>query len=313
MFGVQSPAAPWLSILVAALCATAAAAGARTPGPEDPEQAPHLGTEPLWPVEASTDDRPYWSRNLFVRVAQDQKYLITDGWRSQFRDYRFSVPFAIALAGASGDSGPVGFDGSLQPRVSLTGKPGEPVAEALTSLGDAKTAAVAIGATYLVSRWTGNERGRRVSSLSAEALINSAIYVGLLKRVTRRVRPEGGQGDFFVDTPAAGQELTSFPSGHAAGAFAVAAVLAAEYRGRRWIVWTAYGTAGLIALSRVSLDRHFPSDVIVGGLLGGSLGRTVTRRAGLGPDASPLGPAGGRWFPVAGPSGGVGIGWAHTW
>ena len=85
---------------------------------------------------------------------------------------------------------------------------------------------------------------------------------------------------FFVENPEPGHELTSFPSGHATGAFAVATVFASEYRDRRWLPWVAYGTAGMIAGSRVALDRHFPTDVIVGALLGRSLGKMVLARSG---------------------------------
>jgi membrane-associated phospholipid phosphatase len=64
------------------------------------------------------------------------------------------------------------------------------------------------------------------------------------------------------------------------GAFAVAAVVADEYRDKRWVPWVAYGTAGLIGVSRVRLGRHFPSDVLVGGVLGSSIGRMVSARQG---------------------------------
>ena len=45
--------------------------------------------------------------------------------------------------------------------------------------------------------------------------------------VTRRTRPiAGGSGEFFVTDPLIGQNNHSFPSGHAMGAFSIAAVLA---------------------------------------------------------------------------------------
>jgi membrane-associated phospholipid phosphatase len=87
-----------------------------------------------------------------------------------------------------------------------------------------------------------------------------------------------GHGEFLVDHPLQGQSTDSFPSGHAMGAFAVATVLAEEHRDRRWVPWAAYTTAGLIGGSRLSLERHFPSDVIVGALLGHSIGKMVAAR-----------------------------------
>jgi len=306
----------WLLLVPALLLggATGTVAGARSL--EDDEIAPPTAiADPGWAVPAPAEDgRSYWSRNLFVRVARDQPYLVKNWWPSQARDLRWTAPLLGSLAFASEGGARSGADASLQQSLSATGTGVEPLAEGLTWLGEAKVAAVGLGATYLISRWSGSERGRRVSSLSAEALINSAIYVGLLKRITQRTRPtEPGTGDFFVGDPAAGQQAASFPSGHASGAFAVAAVLAGEFRGRRWVPWVAYGTAGLIALSRVSLDRHFPSDVVVGALIGNSVGRMVNRCAG-GDDASRTRGIPGTWYPVLGPAGrGAGIGWSYSW
>ena len=143
------------------------------------------------------------------------------------------------------------------------------MASGISFLGDAQTALVLVGGTYLISRWSGNARAERAASLSAEALLNAAIYSTLLKELTHRTRPSAaGTGAFFVWSPDTGQQPTAFPSGHSMGAFAVAAVLSREFRERRWVPWVCYGTASLIALSRVGLGRHFPSDVVAGAVLG---------------------------------------------
>jgi hypothetical protein len=61
----------------------------------------------------------------------------------------------------------------------------------------------------------------------------------------------------------------SYPSGHAALAFAAALVLALTYR--RWWLLILSG-AGLIALSRVYLGYHYPSDILGGTILGAGVG-----------------------------------------
>ena len=60
----------------------------------------------------------------------------------------------------------------------------------------------------------------------------------------------------------------------------MATVFAYEYREKRWVPLVAYGTAGLVALSRIGLGRHFPSDVFAGALIGHSMGRLVVHRSG---------------------------------
>jgi len=240
----------------------------------DPEPQPRAWLNP-------SSARPYWRTNLVKRVLSDQAFLMTNWWSAEVRRLDFALPMVAALGGASGSSAS-GIDLRLQRAVTgwTTGGRRD-VAELLTRMGDRETGALLLGSTYLISRWTGNDRLSRATSLSAEAVLNGGIYSTLLKKMTLRTRPSvGGVGEFFVARPGNGQEPTSFPSGHALGAFAIAAVFSAEYRERRWVPWVAYGTASLIALSRVGLGRHFPSDVMAGAVLGRSLGKMVVHRNG---------------------------------
>jgi len=105
-----------------------------------------------------------------------------------------------------------------------------------------------------------------------------------VKAISRRQRPSdvppGGDfhGTFFNGgkSPFKG---SSFPSGHAAGAFSVATVVASRYHNHRWVPWLAYGFATAVSFSRVTTSSHFPSDVF----LGATLGFAVTRYAVLKP------------------------------
>lgn len=63
----------------------------------------------------------------------------------------------------------------------------------------------------------------------------------------------------------------AFPSGHALGAFACAMLLWLCYRTERW-AWGLWPSAALIALSRVYLGHHYPSDILAGAVLGLGLG-----------------------------------------
>jgi undecaprenyl-diphosphatase len=79
-------------------------------------------------------------------------------------------------------------------------------------------------------------------------------------------------------------DTPSFPSGHAATSAAGALAFARIWPAAAIPAWT---LAALIAISRIALGVHFPSDVLVGFVLGGLLARFVCARA---PDP-PLVPA----------------------
>ncbi len=85
-----------------------------------------------------------------------------------------------------------------------------------------------------------------------------------LKAVVHERRPDGSSND-------------SFPSGHAALAFAAASYFDVRYGAEnRTLVPIAYGAAALTALSRVEARKHFAGDVAAGALIGLAMGRTFT-------------------------------------
>jgi len=50
-------------------------------------------------------------------------------------------------------------------------------------------------------------------------------------------------------------------------------VVARRYRHDRWVPYAAYGLAATVGLSRMTLSKHFPSDVFFGAALGYSVAR----------------------------------------
>jgi membrane-associated PAP2 superfamily phosphatase len=114
--------------------------------------------------------------------------------------------------------------------------------------------------------------------LAGEAYADSAVVDLAIKAITRRKRPSDVlPGASFNDTFFSGGKSpfkgSSFPSGHAAGAFAVATVVAARYHTHRWAPWALYGFATAVSFSRVTTLAHFPSDVF----LAAALGYTISR------------------------------------
>ena len=100
--------------------------------------------------------------------------------------------------------------------------------------------------------------GRAVLLETAIVLVPVNLVVELLKRATFRARPDGTRR----------RSNAAFPSSHAANAFAVAFVLA-----RRWRKLTPafIALAATVAWSRVYLDRHWLSDVVVAAAIGTGL------------------------------------------
>lgn len=90
----------------------------------------------------------------------------------------------------------------------------------------------------------------------------------LLKRIIGRGRPE----TWAVDAPLSFQSLNwsayeyqSFPSGHATTAFSLAAVVAFLWPKA---FWPAMVFAALVAISRIVVGAHYPTDITAGAVLG---------------------------------------------
>ncbi len=120
--------------------------------------------------------------------------------------------------------------------------------------------------------------------LAGEAYADSAVVDLAMKAITRRKRPSDvAPGAPFTDTFFSGGKSpfkgSSFPSGHAAGVFSVATVVATRYKNHRWVPWLTYGFATAVSFSRVTTRAHFPSDVF----MGAALGYAITRYQVLAP------------------------------
>jgi len=114
--------------------------------------------------------------------------------------------------------------------------------------------------------------------LAGEAYADTAVVDLVIKAITRRERPSDvPPGEPFTGTFFSGGKSpfrgSSFPSGHAAGVWSVATVVATRYHKRLWVPVLAYTFATAISFSRITTLSHFPSDVF----LGAALGYTITR------------------------------------
>jgi membrane-associated phospholipid phosphatase len=129
---------------------------------------------------------------------------------------------------------------------------------------------------YFIGRYTHDSYMEQTALFAAEAVADSEVLRAFLNSTTRRWRPQDIFGrrtysnTFFNSRTLIG---SSFPSGHMIAAVSVATVIARRYRRHRWVTWAAYGLAGTIGFSRLTLLAHFPSDVFLGSVLGYAVAR----------------------------------------
>ena len=120
-----------------------------------------------------------------------------------------------------------------------------------------------------------NHKSTEVGYVSSKAIVHAGIVAFVLKKIVGRERPfyNDKQGTFHIFSKLQeGSEFHSFPSGHTITAFSMATVIAKEYRDKKWVGITSYGLASLVGISRISLDKHWASDVLIGSILGYAIG-----------------------------------------
>lgn len=110
----------------------------------------------------------------------------------------------------------------------------------------------------------GDNRMQNMGIISLQSIAGTAGVSMVSKRIIGRARPEEELG---ASSRSARRSDASFPSNHAAVAFAAVTPFAQEYDAP-WL----YGLAAVGSLGRVADRKHWVSDVVAGGLVGYAIG-----------------------------------------
>jgi len=116
--------------------------------------------------------------------------------------------------------------------------------------------------------------GARRGGAALLGVLSGSLANESLNRALGRRRPSEGMGTWDFD-PFHGH--ASLGSGHAAYTFAIAGAIDEVTEG--WVAIPFYAMAALTGISRVYDDRHWLSDVAVGGFIGWWTSRRATRTA----------------------------------
>jgi membrane-associated phospholipid phosphatase len=140
----------------------------------------------------------------------------------------------------------------------------------------------AFGAAALVSD---NRREKDTTEFLVRTLVTANAWTEAFKFMTGRQRPRetaGGHSDWtgpggIFGARDDGGNYRSFPSGHSTTAWAIATVVAHQYPSHHIVPILAYTSAAAMSYSRMVVEAHWLSDVVVGALIGYGCANEVTR------------------------------------
>ncbi|MBS1855279.1 MAG: phosphatase PAP2 family protein [Acidobacteria bacterium] len=206
-------------------------------------------------------------RSFPRRIWQDQKGIWSSPFHATTRSGKWWGLFGSVTAGL------VASDRWTSKQLPNTS--GQIDVSSITSrFGAAYSVGPGVMALYLGGTLRGDARMREAGLIGAEAVADTFLVGETLKMVTWRERPLEGSGNGRFWRGATKWD-SSFPSGHAMQAWAVASVIAHEYPRPRIIPVAAYSVASMVMVSRFTQRRHFAADVVAGAAAGWFIGNYV--------------------------------------
>ncbi len=232
---------------------------------------------------AYTENTQLSFRTYFILLGSDLKQEFTKPFHMTKKDWgNFGKFTAVTLALSFADE-PI-QQAALKLRNRNTGI--NNISKYVTNFGglyEAYTLAALGGYGFIFK----NEKMKTTALLATQAYITGASLESVLKFLSGRTRPSyygaGVQAEPRFLGPfsktakdASGQKVySSFPSGHTTVAFAAATVFASEYKNITIVPIIAYSAATLIGISRITENKHWATDVLVGAAVGFLAGKNV--------------------------------------
>ena len=212
---------------------------------------------------SETASPPSTARKIVTNILSDQKAMWTSPFHAKPEDRKWWGIFGLGTAALITEdrriSNSIGY-GTTQVSFSKN----------VSRIGAGYTTGPLAAGFYFYGKWKDDAKARETGALAAETLLDSTIIVNLLKLAAGRERPSlaGSKGRFF-------KADDSFPSGHAIMTWSFASLVAHEYAPGKVTPILAYGLASVVSVSRFTAQKHFASDILVGGAMGWFIGRYV--------------------------------------
>ncbi len=214
------------------------------------------------PLPQLTKD-DFFSKGFVRQLVRDQKSIWTSPAHIKASDAKWLAPLAGGTAFLFTKDTQIAHHFEQHPTL-------EGVSSKVSTAGLYSTWAVP-GAFLALGHFKGNERMSDTGRRGFQAALYSTAVMQAMKLITDRSRPaDGGNGHFWTGGDA-------FPSGHSMEAWALAKVVSDEYSDKKFVKIGMYSFATAVSLSRITTDRHWASDVLVGGAVGYLIGKFVMR------------------------------------
>jgi membrane-associated phospholipid phosphatase len=234
---------------------------------ETEADSPKLTDFRFLPDQPAAEKKPSVAVEFLGDIWKDQKAIWTSPARMTRRQvFTIALPLTAATAGLiATDEKTANFLSNSSDQVKWSRR--------FSQFGSVYTLGIVTGGPLIGGNVINKPHFTQIGRNALESLANSVIVNYAIKGTTGRERPDEGNGEgrFWKG----GQ---SFPSGHSMNSWAVAFAIARTPRCPRWFALASYGMATAISISRWTAHKHFPSDILVGGVFGGFIGNYVATR-----------------------------------